>query len=327
MTYNMESTLSRRRLLQASAGAGLGMAAHRAAQAQNKEYPTSWSFGDVTVTKVIDMVGPYDAAQAYPGAPIQAFDDNADWLSPHFYDPATKAIIFTYQSYVVRTPRRTLVVDTGIGNDKARPRALKFDMRKGPYLDNLRAIGVRPEDVDFVTCSHFHSDHTGWNTRLDKGRWVPTFPKAKYMFSRAEVENIQSRVRAGLGDTASYNDSILPVLESGQAEIIDGDAKIDDGVVIVPSPGHTPGHQSVNINSKGRRAVLSGDILHSPMEVLYPEWICFFDQDKQHGIAGRKRLIEATIDQDITVFAAHFSGPTVGHIVSTKAGGRMFKTL
>ncbi|MBM3515117.1 MAG: MBL fold metallo-hydrolase [Alphaproteobacteria bacterium] len=331
MTQSRYHALSRRHLLQGGAVAALGAASFGrrslAQSAPRSSFPTSWTFGDVTITKVIDVIGPYDAAQAYPGAPIEAFEANADWLSPHFYNPATKAIIFSYHSYVVRTPKRILIVDTCIGNDKSRKRLAKFDMRKGPYLENLRAAGVRPEDVDFVTCSHFHSDHVGWNTRLERGRWVPTFPKAKYMFNKAEVDNVQSRVRTGTGDVASYEDSILPILDSGQAEIIRGDAPIDASVTIVPSPGHTPGHQSVTINSRGKRAVLAGDILHSPMEVLYPEWICVFDQDKTHGIEGRKTFIEAHVDKDITVFAAHFDGPTAGKIVSTRRGGRMFKAL
>lgn len=332
MTQNTTSPLSRRNALHlgalATLTAGLGVSRSVFAQGGSRTaFPTTWRFGDVTITKVVDLIGLYDAAQAYPGAPLEAFDANADWMVPHFYDPAAKAIIFSYHSYVVRTPQRTLIVDTCVGNDKSRKRLAKFDMRQGPYLDNLRAAGVRLEDVDFVTCSHFHSDHVGWNTRLENGRWVPTFPKAKYLFSRAEVDNVQSRIKAGTGDVTSYDDSILPILESGQAEIIDGDAPIDAGVTIVPSPGHTPGHQSVNIASRGRRAVLAGDILHSPMEVLYPEWICVFDQDKQHGIEGRKKFIDAHIDQDITVFAAHFDGPTGGRIVSTKTGGRMFKTI
>lgn len=330
MTFINSSHLSRRHLLQAGGAAalfGLGTGTRAAAQTAAKPpFPTTWTFGDVTVTKVVDMLDPFDAARAYPGAPLEAFDQNAAWLVPHFYDPGIKAILFSFHSYVVRTPRRTLVVDTCVGNDKDRKNLKSFNMRKGPYLENLRAAGVRPEDVDFVTCTHFHSDHTGWNTRLQDGRWVPTFPKAKYLFSRAEVDNVQSRVKAGGGDVISYNDSILPVLDSGQAVMVDGDAPVDDGVMIVASPGHTPGHQSVVINSKGRRAVLAGDILHNPIEVLYPEWICLFDQDKNDGIAGRKKFLDAHTDVDITVFAAHFGGPTAGHIVTDKTGKRMFKT-
>ena len=307
----------------AAALSSLGAHARTAA---GSDFPTTWRFGDITVTKVVDLLDPYDAAKAYPGAPLDAFDQNADWLVPHFYDPVQKAILFSFHSYVVRTRRHTMVVDTCVGNDKTRgPMVASFNMRKGPYLDNLRAAGVRPEEVDFVMCTHFHSDHTGWNARLDNGKWVPTFPKAKYLFNRTELEGVQARVRAG-GDATSYNDSILPVLDAGQAVIVDGDHPVDDGVKIVASPGHTSGHYSIALESRGRRAILAGDILHNPIEVLHPEWTCVFDQDKDAGIAGRKKFLDAHTDVDITVFAAHFGGPTAGHIVSVK-GGRRFRTL
>ncbi|MCB2106991.1 MAG: MBL fold metallo-hydrolase [Rhodobacteraceae bacterium] len=328
MAKKTQSILSRRNALRlGTMTAALSLSAGRRVFAQGENFPTSWTFGDVTVTKVLDDIGPYDAAAAYPGAPLAAFEKNEDWLVPHFYDPASKAIIFSYHSYVVRTQGKTLIVDTCIGNDKSRTRLAKWDMRKGPYLENLRAAGVNPEDVDYVTCTHFHSDHTGWNTRLFDGKWVPTFPNAKYLFSRAELENVQARIKAGGGDATSYNDSILPILDAGRAEIIDGVRPVFDGVVINPSPGHTPGHHSVNIDSGGQHAVLAGDILHSPMEVLYPEWTCLFDQDKGHGVEGRMTFLKQYTDSDVTIFAAHFSGPTAGKIVSTADGGRMFKTL
>ncbi len=332
MSLILSSQLSRRRLLHVggtlAASFAMGPVKRSAAQSPAASaFPTTWTFGDVTVTKVVDLLDPFDAARAYPGAPLDAFDENASWLVPHFYDPAQKAILFSFHSYIVRTPRRTMVFETGIGNDKVRKTLTAFNMRRGPYLDNLRAAGVRPEDVDVVASSHFHSDHIGWNTRRQEERWVPTFPKAKYLFSRAEVANVQNRIADGTGDLVSYNDSIRPILDSGQAEVIDRDTPVDDGVTIVASTGHTPGHQSVNINSKGRRAVLAGDILHNPIEVLHPEWICVFDQDKTDGIKGRQVFLDAHTDVDITVFAAHFGGPTAGHIVSDKNGRRTFKTL
>lgn len=319
----MYNSISRRAAFGVFAGAG---AAAFTRPARAAEFPTVWKFGDVTVTRVIDMQGPFSAARAFPGAPLEEMDANLSWLAPHFYDPSTKNILFNYQSYVVKTPRRTVVMECGYGNDKMRgsPAA---NLRKGPYLQNLAAAGFQTDKVDFVLCSHFHTDHVGWNTKLADGRWVPTFSKARYLFNKSELDGL---TRGGLGPDpgtkVAYEDSIKPVIDAGNADIIDGEFDIGDGVKVVPMPGHTPGHQTLTINSRGRRAILVGDALHNPIEVMYPEWEVLFDADKEGGKAARKRLVDSHTDQDITVFAAHFGGPTAGKIVSEKGGKRRFKT-
>jgi glyoxylase-like metal-dependent hydrolase (beta-lactamase superfamily II) len=317
------AAVSRRAAL-AALGGGLASAAFPRHAAAAKTYPATWRFGDVTVTKVVDLTGPFDAARAFPGAPLGELDANADWLVPHFYDPAAKAILFSYHSYVVRTPKRTIVVDCGQGNDKTRGGPFA-NMRRGPYLQNFATAGFTPEQVDFVMCTHFHSDHTGWNTRLVDGRWVPTFPKARYLFNRAELAGVEKSLTGAVKQ--AYDDSLLPVIEAGRVDMIDGGYDFGHGVEIVPSPGHTPGHMSLAIASKGRRAILSGDIIHNPIEVLHPEWEVLFDQDKNAGRAQRQTFVDAHTDVDVTVFAAHFGGPTAGRIVSRKDGKRWFKTL
>ena len=319
----MHNSVSRRAAFGVVAGAAAAVFTRRA---QAAEFPSVWTFGDVTVTRVIDMQGPFPAARAFPGAPLEELDANASWLAPYFYDPAAKNILFNYQSYVVKTPRHTVVMECGYGNDKVRGSAAA-NMRKGPYLQNLAAAGVQTDKVDFVLCSHFHTDHVGWNTKMADGRWVPTFAKARYLFNNNELDGL---MRGGLGPDPStkvaYEDSIKPVIDAGNADIIDGGFDIGDGVQVVPMPGHTPGHQTLTINSRGRRAILVGDALHNPIEVLHPEWEVLFDADKEAGKAARKRLVEAHTDVDITVFAAHFGGPTAGKIVSEK-GKRRFKTI
>lgn len=271
---------------------------------------------------MLDVVEPFDAARAYPGAPLEAFAENAAWLPEHFYDPARKAIIFSFHSYLLRTRHLTMVVDTCWGEDTPqRPRA-----HHGRWLENLASTGVRPEDVDTVTCTHFHSDHVGWNTRLRDGKWVPTFPNARHLFSRAEIDGLEAGIRAGETNPTSYEQSIRPILESGRVLRLDGIHEVANGVRIVPSPGHSPGHQCIEITSRGRRAVLTGDLLHNPIEVRHPEWTKVFDQDKQAAREQRLRFLDAHTDVDITVLAAHFSGPTAGHVVGA-GGARIFRTL
>ncbi|MCU0761154.1 MAG: MBL fold metallo-hydrolase [Steroidobacteraceae bacterium] len=285
-------------------------------------WPIDWTVGDVRITKVLDVVEPFDAARAYPGAPLEAFAANADWLPAHFYDPARKAIIFSFHSYLVRTAGLTMIVDTCWGEDTP----LRARQHHGRWLENLAAAGVRPEHVDVVTCTHFHADHVGWNTRLRDGRWVPTFPRARHLFNATEIAQLEASVEAGTTPPAVYEQSVQPVLQSGHVIRLDGGYDVARGVRIVPSPGHSPGHQHVEIASRGRRAVLSGDLVHNPIEIRHPEWTKVFDQDKGAARATRTRFIESHTDVDVTLFAAHFAGPTAGRIVSS-SGGRRFRPL
>lgn len=321
----MTFDLSRRAALRGFTGIAAVAACGRLAHAQ--QFPTTWNFGDITVTRVIDTQGPFSAARAFPGAPLEEMDKAADWLVPHFYDPAGKNILFNYQSYVVKTPRRTVVMEFGYGNDKKRPNPL-MNMRKGPYLDNLAAAGVKLDEVDFVLASHFHTDHVGWASRLVDGKWVPTFPKARYLFNKAELDGMTG---GGLGPDPStkvaFEDSIKPVLDAGRADFIEGGFDIDAGVEVVVNPGHTQGHQSLTLESKGKRAILCGDILHNPIEIRFPEWEVLFDRDKEAGKAVRRKFCDQYADTDVTIFAAHFGGPTAGKIVTEKGGLRRFTTL
>ena len=305
----MTSSLNRRALLQLASGAALVGSALRRVNAQPPTNKT-WSFGEITVTKVLDLEEPFDAARAFPGAPLGEFDRNADWLVPDFYDPAYKAILFSFHSYLVRAPHKTIIVDTCFGNEKIRGKE-----RHGAWLENLAATGVPPNDIDAVVCTHFHADHVGMNTRRINDRWVPTFPKARYIFNRAEVEKMRLR-KGSPYENGVYEDSILPVIQAGQVDLIDGDHPITDGVRIVASPGHTVGHHSIAISSRGQKAILAGDILHSPIEVLHPEWINLFDDDKRAAIAERMKFLNTYTDKDVTVFPAHFGGATAGHIVT-----------
>jgi len=143
------------------------------------------TIGDMTVSRIVEYEGPiFPPGFLFPDADDETLRANADWLQPAFIDPETGHLIMSFHSYVVRTPRHTILVDTCLGNHKHRPQRDFWHMRDGPYLADLAAMGIAPEDVDFVMCTHLHVDHVGWNTRLVDGRWVPTFPNARYLFGR-----------------------------------------------------------------------------------------------------------------------------------------------
>jgi glyoxylase-like metal-dependent hydrolase (beta-lactamase superfamily II) len=112
-------------------------------------------------------------------------------LDPVVFDPASGRLVITYQTYVVRTPRHTILVDTCTGEDKGY--APPMDFPKQPWLDGFRAAGLGFEDIDYVFCTHLHIDHCGWNTVLRDGRWVPTFPNAKYLFHKSLLQNCRAR--------------------------------------------------------------------------------------------------------------------------------------
>ncbi|MEQ9447042.1 MAG: MBL fold metallo-hydrolase [Rhodospirillaceae bacterium] len=282
-------------------------------------------FGDVRVEKIIDMIEPFDAARAYPNEDLSAAAQHKSWLAPHFYDFAAPAIILSFHSYVIRTPYHTILVDTCVGNHKTFNGMLQnWGKRDGPFLDNLAAAGVSPQEVDYVMCTHLHADHVGWNTQLKDGRWVPTFPRAKYVFSKNDLD--ASRERAKNTQTAyiapSFQESVLPVIEAQQAEIIDTEFALDDALTILPTHGHTPGHYCVQINSGGRKGILTGDVLHNAVGIAHPEWSTAFCEDKVKSNATRTALVDSLTDQDVTLLPAHFAGPTAGRIVSQLGSDR-----
>ena len=160
------------------------------------------------------------------------------------------------QTYVVRTSHHTILIDSCVGNDKDRPTRPHWHLKTDDtYLNALAEHGIAPEAIDFVMCTHLHSDHVGWNTRLDNGRWVPTFPNARYIFSKKELEAWRDVGYEKFSRTP-FEDSVLPVLEAGRAELVTDDYALDDEVFLESTPGHTPGHVAISLRSKGASAVM-----------------------------------------------------------------------
>ena len=281
------------------------------------------NIGQFEISRVIESEGPFLEVQSFiPDADQAVVEANRDWLMPRFIEPASNKIILNIQSYILRTPRHTILVDTCVGNDKPRPGRPMFDHLSLPYLADLAAAGVRPEEVDFVLCTHLHVDHAGWNTQLINGRWVPTFPNAKYIFARTEYEFWERRHLDGSEGPVPnvYDDSILPVMQAGQAVLVDADYQIDDGLWFEPAPGHTPGNVVVNLQSQGATGVLIGDVMHHPLQLIRPEWSSRACEDPVQSAATRRALIERYADTDTLIAPAHFASPTMGHIISKGDG-------
>ena len=178
----------------------------------------------------------------------------------------------------------------------------------------LAALGIAPEDIDFVMCTHLHSDHVGWNTKLENGRWVPTFPNARYVFSEKELAAWRDVGHEKFSRTP-YEDSVLPIVEAGRAELVKNDYALDDEVWLEPTPGHTPDHVAVALASRGETAIMCGDLMHSPVQCLHPEWVPWPDWDVELAKRTRREFLDRYCETDTLVCTAHFPLPSAGRIV------------
>jgi len=277
-----------------------------------------WHVGEVEITRVLEFEAAlFEPAVLYPEVSLEVVRRHRGWLEPTLMDPASGLLVFAFHSTVVRTPRATILVDTCSGNDKERPHKLRYHRKNWPYLANLATAGFAPEDIDYVLCTHLHADHVGWNTRLLNGRWVPTFPNARYLFAREEWDHWQvAGLRAKYTTDPYYEDSLLPIMESGQAELVATDYGIDDSVRIEPWPGHTPGHICVLVRSQHASAVLSGDIMHTALQCAEPQLNSCFCVDPEMARATRRRFLETFADSPVMVIPAHFPTPSAGWIRS-----------
>lgn len=282
------------------------------------------NLGDFTIGRAVEMEGPFrEPTFIIPEADPELIEANRDWLMPRFIDPESGFLIMSFHSFVIRTGKHTILVDACVGNDKERPERPMWHRRNGDYLERLAAQGVQPEDVDYVMCTHLHADHVGWNTRLVDGRWVPTFPNAKYIFGRIEYEYWHSQ-QVAAGDTpinhGCFNDSVLPVVEAGQSQLVDDGHELSHGIWVENAPGHTPGNAMLHLRSNGAHAVVCGDTIHHPVQLLRPGWSSAFCEDPVQSAVSRTRLVETYADTDSRILTAHFPDPVAGRIVSDSGG-------
>jgi glyoxylase-like metal-dependent hydrolase (beta-lactamase superfamily II) len=278
--------------------------------------------GSMRVESVVEWCGPTRPTWLLPAATREAVERHREWLAPHFLDERGR-FVMSIHCFVVRAPGLTILVDTCVGNDKPRQNPT-WNMLRTPFLENLAAAGVIPEQVDLVLCTHLHVDHIGWNTRLDDGRWVPTFPRARYLFARREWEHWSAV--DGDEDGAILADSVRPVVDAGRAELVEPDHRIADEIWLEPTPGHTPGHVSVRLRSRGQDAVITGDLAHHPIQIGEPDWNSHFCDDQEMARATRRQFCARYADSDVAVLGTHFAAPTAGHIVS-EGGGWRFRVV
>ena len=278
-----------------------------------------WVFGEITVQRILEFEGPlFPPSVLFPASTCEAMDSICDGLESDLLDPESGQLVLAFNTYVLRTPLHTILVDTCGGNDKRRPQKPRYHMKKWLYLENLLALGIKPEDVDYVLCTHLHVDHVGWNTKLSNGRWIPTFPNAQYLFVRDEWEYWQHQYQTDeFTDDPYYEDSILPIIAAGQAVFIEKDYALDNGIWLDPTPGHTPGHVCLHISCGGAEAVMSGDLMHHPLQCRQPDWNSCFCVNSEQAQRTRRAFLERYANTNTIIMPAHFPTPSVGRIVSS----------
>lgn len=268
----------------------------------------SWQIGDVKVTRVQESEAPLPPETLIANIEPDRLAEHAAWLKPNFMDDEGN-IKLSIHALVVESAGKTIVVDTCMGND--RPLPMGLEALHTNFLADLEAV-VKREQVDYVMCTHLHFDHVGWNTMLVDGEWVPTFPNAKYLFGREEYEHWTSGVE---DENIDLEFTVGPVVAAGLHTLVESTHAITDEISLESTPGHTPGHVSVRIQSQGENAVITGDMVHHPVQLAEPGWGSHPDAQPERAIQTRRDFVERYGDQPVLVIGTHFSGPTAGRIV------------
>ena len=272
--------------------------------------------GTIAIHRIVEQEGPFfDALQFFPTLTQELLDENRAWLQPRFLDPAGK-LMLCVQSYLVQTQHHNILIDTCVGNHKPRPsRPFWHMMNSDRYESNLAAAGFHVGDIDFVMCTHLHIDHVGWNTRLENGRWVPTFPKARYIFADRELAFWTARHRDDPTACPWVTDSVLPIVAANRVDIVTSAYAFNDVVTLIPTPGHTIDHYSVQVGKRGADVVIAGDMVHSPLQARYPEMGMMSDYDSTQAGETRRKLFSQICDTSTLVCTAHFPSPSIGRVV------------
>lgn len=272
-----------------------------------------FAVGDLTIHRIVEQEARFlPALEMIPGLTADVLAENRGWMRRAKALDDNDTLMLSFHSYVVKTPHHTILIDSCIGNDKPRARPIWNMKTDDTYMRALAAAGLAAGDIDYVMCTHLHADHVGWNTRLVNGRWVPTFPNARYVFARREFDYwTEQNAKA---EVPPFADSVLPIVEAKRHDIVGDNHTIGDHLRILPTPGHTPGHVAFVLGRGKDDAVFSGDLMHSPLQTLYPELSVKFDVDPARAATARRGFLERYCDTETLCCTAHFPAPSAGKI-------------
>jgi len=278
--------------------------------------------GSAIITPVFEIDAGQVIQDGIPDATSEAVQQ-IPWLNPNYADASGK-LRAQVQAFLVDVDGKKIVIDACCGDGRERPGLPEWGHLQTGFMERFKKI-FQPEEVDIVLCTHMHFDHVGWNTTFVDSKWTPTFPNAQYIFSKREFDYWNGKPEKEMeDDRMGFVESILPAHEAGLAKLVPDDYHITPSVSYIPTPGHTPGHVAVLIESNGESAVISGDALHHPCQIAHPEWGTPFDSDTEQANKSRRELLERFADTDTAFIGAHFPEPVAGKI--TRDGER-FKLI
>jgi glyoxylase-like metal-dependent hydrolase (beta-lactamase superfamily II) len=262
-----------------------------------------WTVGKVKITKIVELETIGSTRFILPLATNEEVR-KLPWLIPHFANEEGR-LKMSIHSLIVETPSQRIVVDTGLGNDKEGRKVPAWNNRKEPFLETMTKAGFPPDSIDTVLCTHLHVDHVGWNTRLAGGKWVPTFVNARYVFGKTEYEHWRDHSEE-TDKSAVFNDSVKPIVDAGKAELVASNYRLSNGISLIPTPGHSPGHMSIHIESDGEQGLLTGDVAHHPCQMAHLDWSSTADSDAVQSAATRRQLFSRFADTPALVIGGHF---------------------
>jgi glyoxylase-like metal-dependent hydrolase (beta-lactamase superfamily II) len=277
---------------------------------------TAIALKDIMIHPVVEQQGAFfDTMEFFPTLTKEVLEENRSWLQPTFIDPVTGRLVLCVQSFVIKTQQQNILVDSCVGNHKPRPARPFWNMMNSDRFEkNLGAIDLTVNDIDYVMCTHLHVDHVGWNTRLDNGRWVPTFPKAKYIMADRELAHWTQKEKDDPASVPWITDSVLPIVEAKRAQIVTSDFALNESVQFIPTPGHTIDHYSVLVGHPGRDALITGDMIHSPIQGKYPELGMRADYDSRQAGQTRRQIFDRFCDAPTIMCITHFPSPSTGRV-------------
>ena len=277
------------------------------------------TLGQLTIRKVFELESGPPMPLIMSGVTAADLARLATWYRDETLGATVEQSAFTMSmhSFVLQVDGLTVLVDACNGSHKQRS-IPDVDRVETPFLANLAALDLTTDDIDLVLCTHLHFDHVGWNTRLENGRWVPTFANARYLFSRRDFEHFGAQEIED-DHLRAFRDSVLPVYDAGRAELVDTNVsvhrEIGNGVWLEPALGHSPGNFSVLAERGGERAIFWGDVVHHPVQLIRPELLMSFDADQEAGRDTRSRTLARAVDEGLVCFPAHFRDPSAGRVL------------
>jgi glyoxylase-like metal-dependent hydrolase (beta-lactamase superfamily II) len=289
-----------------------------------------WHLDDLVIHRLVEDDTSYMTVEEFlPDLSRQTVLEEAEWLAREGLDPKSGIVYRSYHSYVVETPLHRVLVDTCIGNRKTLAHRAEWnDKRDTRWLEEFEATGLKFEDIDYVLCTHLHLDHVGWNTRLDRGRWVPTFPNARHLVVSTEYDSARKWPDKHPDNPsaevfrASFMESVAPIVDSGQVDLVPPDFALGEYFRFMPTPGHTAGHSAISAGKGRDSAVFTGDLFHSPIQTVFPDTLMPFDDAKEQAATTRRSFLEHFSGTNTLLCTAHFPAPSVGRVHPSGDGYR-----